>query len=86
MYDNRSTTVSDQNQSLCDQNDCELRKKGGVWICCLCEFGYEGSDRNRNLHCLSCNHEVCSVCKEWNQATVAELITARMDDANGDEE
>jgi len=76
MCDNRSPTVTDQNQSLCDQKDCELRKKGGVWICCLCEFEYKGSDRNRFLNCSSCITEVCSECKEWNEDTVAEFMAA----------
>lgn len=80
MCNNRSIIVTDQNQSLCDQNDCELRKKGGVWICCLCEFGYKESDRNRYLHCSSCNYEVCSECKEWNEDIVAELMAANADD------
>lgn len=71
MCDKRSTTVTDQQQSLCGKSNCELTKKGGVWICCRCRFGYKGSDRNRYLQCTSCGHNVCENCKEWNADNVA---------------
>ena len=73
MCDTRSTTVTDQQQSLCGKDHCELTKKGGVWICCLCRFGYKGSDRNRYSECASCSHEVCEDCKTWNPENVAEM-------------
>ena len=76
MCDQRSSSVSDQRQSLCDRNDCELRKKGGVWICCLCDHGYKGADRNRYLNCAGCNHEVCADCVEWTQERAAKLLAA----------
>lgn len=73
MCENRSTTITDQRQTLCERNDCELSRKGGVWICCVCRFGYKGSDRNRYANCSSCSHEVCGDCKEWNVENVAAM-------------
>ena len=73
MCDTRSTTLTNQQQSLCGKDHCELTKKGGVWICCLCRFGYKDSDRNRYSECASCSHEVCEDCKEWNAENVAEM-------------
>ena len=85
MCDNRSTTVSNQSDSLCEQTDCELRKKGGVWICCLCEFGSKPSECNRYQHCASCNHEICEDCKEWTKDTTAEVTTAHEGDESSAE-
>lgn len=73
MCDERQTSNSNQNDSLCSQPRCELRKKGGVWICCMCRFGYKGADRNRYGICSGCPHEVCEDCKAWNADTVAEM-------------
>lgn len=73
MCDNRSTTVTDQRQSLCEKADCELSKKCGVWICCVCRFGYKDSDRNRRGECSSCDHKVCEDCKEWNAENIAKM-------------
>lgn len=71
----RSTVVSDQGQGLCNKASCILSSKNGVWICCTCGFGYQGSDRNRYAHCANtrCNHEVCGECKEFNVENVAEM-------------
>ena len=74
MCDEHGSTISDQSDSLCTQRDCELRKKGGVWICCLCDFGYRGADRNRYGRCIGCNHAVCVECKNWTRETAAELL------------
>lgn len=81
------TSVSNQGDTLCSRPNCELSKKGGVWICCMCRFGYKGADRNRYGTCTSCNHEVCEHCKEWNGANIAEMeaedaANPRSDDTN----
>ena len=67
------TSVSNQSDSLCGKYNCELVKKGGVWICCLCRFGYKGSDRNRYSDCEGCGHGVCEDCRAWNPNNVAEM-------------
>lgn len=86
MCSNRSQTVSNQHDSLCNRRDCELRKKGGVWICCTCEFGYMGSDRNRYGRCSGCNHAVCEDCKKWTVETAAELLrTNTAKDSSGED-
>ena len=69
------TSVSNQADSLCGKNTCELVRKGGVWICCMCRFGYKGSDRNRYGNCGSCDHSVCEDCKAWNSENVARMET-----------
>lgn len=73
MCSERGGSVSDQSNGLCNQRDCELRKKGGVWICCVCDFGFRGTDRNRYGHCVGCDHAVCEDCKKWTRETAAEL-------------
>src|SRR5271169_897446 len=70
---NRQTSLSNQADSLCSRKDCELNKKGGVWICCMCRFGYKGSNRNRYGLCAGCGHRVCEDCKEWNTENIAEM-------------
>ena len=85
MCDTRSTTLTDQQQSLFGKDHCELTKKGGVWICCLCQFGYKSSDRNRYLECASCAHEVCEDCKEWNADNVVEMEMEDDEEAAGNE-
>jgi hypothetical protein len=85
---NSQTSVSDQAQSLCPHRDCELNKKKGVWICCMCRFGYTGSDRNRYGMCSGCAHRVCEDCKAWNKENVAEMeaedaAEEDSDDTNG---
>jgi len=69
----RDTSMSNQADSLCSRKNCELTKKGGVWICCMCRFGYKGSDRNRYGQCTSCSHSICEDCKEWNAESVAAM-------------
>ena len=73
--ENRSTSVSDQEQGLCGKPNCILSNKYGVWICCTCRFGYKGADRNRYPSCANtrCNHLVCDDCKTWNADNVAEM-------------
>src|SRR6266496_1261700 len=87
MCDERSSTVSSQADSLCStkHRNCELQKKGGVWICCLCEFGYKDSDRNGYQYCTSCSHEVCEDCKEWNAENVAALVAANAEQEQQEE-
>ena len=68
-----SSTITNQTDSLCGKGDCELTSKKGVWICCMCRFGYKGSDRNRYGQCSSCDHNVCEDCKEWNSENVAAM-------------
>src|SRR5579862_294387 len=73
MCNNRSSTVSNQSDALCPKGahrPCELSKKRGHWICCICDCG-EGEDGpNRYKWCSGgdCSHEVCSDCKAWTKS------------------
>ena len=74
MCQERGSSISDQGDSLCNR-DCELRlKKRGIWICCVCDFGFRGTDRNRYGHCMGCDHAVWEDCKKWTRETAAELL------------
>ena len=78
MCDRREHTVTNQSDSLCDEPDCELTKRGGVWICCICDFGWQMDGPNRYQHCSAggCIHEICGDCKTWNAENVALMRTA----------
>ena len=93
MCDERSGSVSNQRDTVCDDRDCELRKKGGVWICCMCEYGDKGPDRNRYQFCTSCNHEICGDCKKWTKDAAPETegdnesdVDENDDESDGDEQ
>ncbi|KAI0423710.1 hypothetical protein F5Y09DRAFT_326679 [Xylaria sp. FL1042] len=69
MCDNRTTTRSDQTQSLCNRPDCLLRQIGGAWTCCMCGNGpnrygrctfTEEPDSNRE-----CLHAICEECPRY---------------------
>lgn len=82
-----SRTMTNQSDSLCGKGGCELTKKKGVWICCVCRHGYKGSDRNRYAICAGCPHKVCEDCKAWNKETAAEMKAEDVENAeSGDEE
>jgi hypothetical protein len=72
MCDHRSKTVTDQAQSICGRQNCELTKKGGAWICCTCDFGDEEEGRNRYRRCSAFSHEICSDCKVWKKKHIVE--------------
>ena len=69
MCDDRSASVSNQADSLCPSSHkgCELRQKGGNWICCMCGFGEGDEGPNRYNNCVGsdCAHVICSDCKKW---------------------
>ena len=87
MCDRREHTLTNQSDSLCDEPDCELTKKGGVWICCICDFGWQTNGPNRYRYCSAgdCVHEDC---KTWNAENVALMKAthdAEQEDAANDE-
>ena len=89
MCDRREHTVTNQSDSLCDESDCELTKKGGVWICCICDFGWQTDGPNRYRHCSAggCIHETCEDCKTWNAENVALMKAAHeAEQENAEEE
>jgi hypothetical protein len=89
MCNNRSSTVSNQSDSLCNQRYCELRKKDGIWICCICDFGWQKDSPNRYQYCLAggCIHEVCPDCKSWESRKCRFYENcASTEEANVDEE
>src|SRR5207248_7949200 len=69
MCTNRSSSVSNQADSLCiatKHKDCELRKKGGNCVCCICNCGEEdeGPNRYKYYSGSGCSHEICSNCRK----------------------
>lgn len=61
---------------------------GGVWICCICHFGWQKDGSNRYQYCSAggCIHEVCPDCKAWNSENVALMRAAHESEGNSDEE
>jgi hypothetical protein len=79
MCEHRQHTVTNQLDSLCDNEDCELTKRGGVWICCTCEFGWQEDGPNRYQYCSAghCTHAICEECKTWDKETAARMRADR---------
>src|SRR5208282_6426019 len=89
MCGKNSTSASNQADSLCEQPECELRKKRGVWICCTCDFGWQEDGPNRYRMCSKggCIHSICGDCKIWNPENVTLMRAAfETEQANAAEE
>ena len=61
MCANKSQTISNQMDNLCNKNsnECNLVRCNGNWKCCICSY-----EENRYSVCSSgtCDHSICSEC------------------------
>lgn len=74
MCNNRSSTRTNQRDTVCNDRRCRHRQLGGVWTCCMCENG-----PNRYGRCVfarlvnletdhvinPCNHSPCDACTAY---------------------
>lgn len=62
MCSQRSHTRSNQRDAVCTNRNCRHRQLGGVWTCCLCDYG-----PNRYGQCSAgrCYHRPCDECTPY---------------------
>lgn len=63
------SVASSRPDSVCRRPDCELRRKGGVWICCNCQYGSDGRNKHKSCKGSGCSHEVCRNCSKRTQSS-----------------
>jgi hypothetical protein len=72
MCNHRTTTRTNQTDSLCRSPGCRHRQLRGVWWCCMCEngpnrYGDCGFVREFDgiVYASPCGHRPCDACRNW---------------------